>query len=381
MNAVVQFQAPRLPFHELIEERFEVDRADWKVLVEAVFPSAKTPDSIVMALAYCKRRNLDIFKRPVHIVPMWDKKRNDYVETVWPGISELRTTAFRTGQYAGCDETEFGPDAKQTFKGTTGKGQYEQTREVEVTFPEWGRMTVWRMVNSVRVPFVGPKVYWLESYGKIGRTQLPNDMWEKRPRGQLEKCLEAAALRKAFPEEIGNELTAEEMAGQVILDGDAAAAEPTKLIAPSPPKAPSAPAAPIKVAESYQGRQPPPKTVEHDADGVILEGEENLPEHMRSQHDMEASQEHETGDPADTAPEPDERAGDAPVAEESDIDASKAWRDDAVAFFDGAKTAKAVDVYEEHNVAPVRDKHFPGDVGDVDRAIIRARKRLLKKDG
>jgi hypothetical protein len=41
-------------------------------------------------------RQVDPFKRPVHIVPVWDNEKRDYVETVWPGIAEHRTTAFRT---------------------------------------------------------------------------------------------------------------------------------------------------------------------------------------------------------------------------------------------------------------------------------------------
>jgi len=44
-------------------------------------------------------------------------------------------------------------------------------------------------------------------------------MWAKRPRGQLEKCAEAAALRRAFPEEIGNEYAAEEVEGQAFNGG------------------------------------------------------------------------------------------------------------------------------------------------------------------
>ena len=44
-------------------------------------------------------------------------------------------------------------------------------------------------------------------------------MWKKRPFGQLEKCAEALALRKAFPEAVGAQPTAEEMEGRVI-DGE-----------------------------------------------------------------------------------------------------------------------------------------------------------------
>ena len=56
-----------------------------------------------------------------------------------------------------------------------------------------------------------------------------NAMWQKRPRGQIEKCAEAAALRKAFPEELGNDMTREEMEGQVIeLDSAPATGRPTR---------------------------------------------------------------------------------------------------------------------------------------------------------
>jgi hypothetical protein len=39
-------------------------------------------------------------------------------------------------------------------------------------------------------------------------------MWQKRPYGQLAKCAEAQALRKAFPEIISQHPTAEEMEGK-----------------------------------------------------------------------------------------------------------------------------------------------------------------------
>lgn len=252
-----RFNKARLPWHPAIEEKFGelgVTKASWKALTEAVYPAAKTADSVVMALSYCAARKLDPFKRPVHIVPMWDSQQSRYVETVWPGISEIRTTAFRTGQYAGCDEMEFGPLLTRTFKGMVGKRNEEREITVDVTFPEWGRATVYRTLNGQRCKFVGPRVFWLESYAKIGRADVPNDMWQKRPHGQLEKCVEAAALRKAFPEEIGNDYSAEEMSGQVLAIETPA---PERVIAPPPP---------AEVREAISGPQAPPAQEAEEAE-------------------------------------------------------------------------------------------------------------------
>lgn len=266
---VAIFQPARLPYHPAIEERFGVDKGQWKVLVEAIFPAAKTVDAIVMVLSYCKARNLDPLKRPVHIVPMWDGQRGAMVETVWPGISELRTTASRTKGYAGIDAAEFGDEMSMTFEGRVKVNGNWETKKLEVTFPEWCRLTVYRIVDGQRCKFVGPKVSWLETYATQGKSELPNNMWESRPEGQLEKCAEAAALRRAFPEEIGNELTAEEMIGRNIHDiageiphvAAEAAPETAADRDTAPPRAiPQSQAEPpvIEVSE-VEERTPPPR--------------------------------------------------------------------------------------------------------------------------
>lgn len=191
---------PRLPYHPLIEERYGIDKSSWKALVESVFPTASSVDSVVLALSYCRARKLDVFKRVVHIVPIWDKHRGCMVDTIWPGIGELRTTAFRTGEYAGRKGTEFGPDITQ------------KVGKIELTFPEWAQVTVCRMIRGTVVEFAGPRVYWLETYATAARNdETPNEMWRTRVRGQIDKCAEAAALRAAFPEEIGSEYIPEEV--------------------------------------------------------------------------------------------------------------------------------------------------------------------------
>jgi phage recombination protein Bet len=204
-KSVVSLSAGRFPYLDVFEQRYGISRAQWRALTDAVFPRAKSLDSIVLALSYCQARKLDIFKRPVHIVPMWSTEHSAYVDTIWPGIGELRTTAARTGEYAGREATIWGPDV------TVQYGEYT------VTHPEWAEIVVKRLVGGHIASFHGPRVYWAENYApEKFRKPEPNEMWRKRPRGQLEKCTEAAAIRTAFPEEVGNEYTADEMEGKVI---------------------------------------------------------------------------------------------------------------------------------------------------------------------
>jgi L-fucose mutarotase/ribose pyranase (RbsD/FucU family) len=151
------------------------------------------------------------------------------VETVWPGIAEVQTTAARTGQWAGMDAPRFGPDKTRTFRGRVRAEEGWQEIEVTVTFPDWCEVTVYRVVQGTRCPFT-ETVWWEETYARAGgaRSEVPTDMWVKRPHGQLLKCAKAASLRAAFPEEA--DYTAEEMAGKVIeadgvpVTGEAAAA-------------------------------------------------------------------------------------------------------------------------------------------------------------
>ena len=247
----VEFLAPalRLQYVPQLGESFGIDNVRWKVLTDAIFPNATTVESILMALTYCKARNLDIFKRPVHIVPMYSTAERKMIDTIWPSIAELRTTAARTGQYAGKDETIFGPE-KTTKLGSS-----------EITHPEWAQTTVYRMTQGVRYPFAGPKCYWLEYYAPAKReVKDPNDRWKRAVHGQIEKCAEAGALRAAFPEEIGNEYSAEEMEGQVIMT-NADDRTPSKRVPPPavPPAQTEAKAAePEPSADPKPARRPPP---------------------------------------------------------------------------------------------------------------------------
>lgn len=182
-----------------------IDEPTWNALKNSIYPGAKD-DSVIMAVSYCRARQLDPLMKPVHLVPMSvkDALTGNYEtrDVVMPGVGLYRIQADRSGNYAGAQEPEFGPDLTQTFNG------------VEITFPQWCKYTLSKLMPNGTIVEFSAKEYWLENYATAGRdSQAPNAMWKKRPYGQLAKCAEAQALRKGWPE-IGQQPTAEEMEGK-----------------------------------------------------------------------------------------------------------------------------------------------------------------------
>ncbi|EET82821.1 phage recombination protein Bet [Acinetobacter radioresistens] len=204
MNAVTQVENQL----GLSLKDYDVDQAMWSALTSSIFPGAK-PESIVMAVEYCKARNLDIMKKPCHIVPMSVKDaktgNSDWRDVIMPSIAEHRITASRSHSYAGIDAPVFGPMVNISFGG------------VSHTVPEFCTVTVYRIIHGEKVAFAHTE-YFEEACATVKGGGL-NSMWTKRKRGQLAKCAEAGALRKAFPEEIGDGYTKEEMEGKIITVG------------------------------------------------------------------------------------------------------------------------------------------------------------------
>lgn len=203
MNAITKHEAAALPALQMNEGELI------EVLATSLYPGAQVT-SIKMVLGYCKAAGLDPMQKPVHIVPMWDNKAGTMRDVVMPGIGLYRTQAARSGECAGVSEPEFGPDVTETIGGQ------------QISFPAWCRVTVKRRLPTGEVVDFTAKEFWKENYAVKGgkeRSIAPNAMWTKRPYGQIAKCAEAQALRKAFPE-IGSEPTADEMAGKSLHEDD-----------------------------------------------------------------------------------------------------------------------------------------------------------------
>ncbi len=182
------------------------------VLSNSLYVGAR-PESIKMVLSYCKAAGLDPMLRPVHIVPMYcstGQKTRDgkdikaMRDVIMPGIGLYRIQASRTEQLAGVSEPEFGENIT------------EKLGSVEITYPLWCKITVKRLTKTGYVAEFTAKEFWKENYATKSRDdKSPNSMWMKRPYGQLSKCAEAQALRKAF-HELGAQPTAEEMEGKEV---------------------------------------------------------------------------------------------------------------------------------------------------------------------
>ena len=227
-----------------------IDEPTWNALCNTIYPGAN-PDSVVMAIDYCKARGLDILLKPVHLVPMQVTDARSK-EKVWrdvpmPGIGMYRIQADRSGNYAGADEPVFGPDVTEEFQDP-----YNQSAKIKVTYPQWCKYTVYKMVNGQRVAFHALE-RWKENYAtQSGKTECPNAMWRKRPYAQLAKCTEAQALRKAWPE-IGSEPTAEEMEGKEIIINEIPGSQP-QLGAP----------AKSRTLDAIRGQSTESVTLEHE---------------------------------------------------------------------------------------------------------------------
>lgn len=193
-------------------ENNEINASVWSTLKNSLYKGAKD-DSIQMVIEYCKACKLDPMQKPVHIVPLWDKHTKSMQDTIMPGIGLYRIQAARSNKYAGVSEPEYGDTVNTTLGG------------VSISYPEWCKVTVKKLVGNNIVEFTA-KEYWLENYATARKdSEAPNAMWLKRPFGQLAKCSEAQALRKAFPEIITQQPTAEEMEGKSFTENTKTVAE------------------------------------------------------------------------------------------------------------------------------------------------------------
>lgn len=132
-------------------------------LIKRTIAKDATDDELELFLYTARRLGLDPLARQLHFVKRQDKM------TIQTGIDGYRLIAERTGSYAGNDDPVFAG-------GIELDGQF---------VPEKATVTVWKIVNGQRCPFVAT-ARWVEYYpgDKLGW------MWRKMPHLMLAKCFD-----------------------------------------------------------------------------------------------------------------------------------------------------------------------------------------------
>ena len=159
-------------------------------LIKRTVAKGATQDEFELFLHACKRTGLDPLMKQIHAIKRWSAAEGRETMAIQTGIDGYRLVAERTGKYAGSDEPVF------------------EMKE-DVPYPSKATVTVWKIVEGQRYPFTA-SAHW-EEYVQKKKDGTITSFWQRMPKGQLGKCAESLALRKAFPAELSGVYTHDEM--------------------------------------------------------------------------------------------------------------------------------------------------------------------------
>jgi phage recombination protein Bet len=176
------------------------DQVDWTpqqraALAQIGVGEAPAGDQLVF-LHVAQRMGLDPFNKEIYMIGRWDSELGRKKWTIQVGIDGFRSKSEEHPQFAGVGDEEYcGPD-----------GQWRDVW-VDEEPPIAARFSVYRTDQDKPVRAVAH----YREYVQRKKDGNPTLMWATRPAGQLIKCAEALARRRAFPRTLGGVHVHEEM--------------------------------------------------------------------------------------------------------------------------------------------------------------------------
>ncbi len=167
-----------------------------KETLKATVAKGATDDELALFMAIATQRGLNPFNRQIYFIKRRSKGEDGEWEdapTIQTGIDGFRSIADNTETYA--------PSPKATVFQHTPQGQLVSATAFVMKYHK---------PSNQWVEFSATAFY--SEYAQKTKAGLPTKFWREMPRGQLEKCAEAKALRKGWPEKLGGLYTFDEMA-------------------------------------------------------------------------------------------------------------------------------------------------------------------------
>lgn len=176
---------------------WKLSQSDIDTLASAGIVPKDTPVEQVEVFArVCQEKGLSPFSGEIHLV-CYDTK-NGQIWARITGIDGFRKRAAMTGESAGKDAPQFNVKSDGSFM--TLSEAKESTK-----YPVSCRVTVYRIKQGVRVPFVG-EVLFAEYAGKKWdykeKKWVLNHNWSSKPFHMLAKCAEAMAYKAGFADQL-----------------------------------------------------------------------------------------------------------------------------------------------------------------------------------
>lgn len=162
-------------------------------LMRDMYAKGLTDNELHVFSLLCKELGLDPIRKQAYAVKRKVKNtKGDYewMMTLQTSIEGYRSIAERTGNYAPGEESIYLYDEN---KNLIGAKAYVKKRTQDGT---------WHNVSAEA---------YLEEYAARDKQGKLTQFWSKFPRVMIEKCAEARALRRCFPNELGSLYIKEEM--------------------------------------------------------------------------------------------------------------------------------------------------------------------------